>query len=151
MKTQELILAQTDKRIRELARIREDNPPNGWIFTIRMALGMSMRQLGKMAQITSQGVKDMETREKSGNVTIAAMEQIGRCLNMKFVYGFVPLDGSLQKLVDKRALEVAQKIVSRTSGNMSLEDQKVNQAMLNKSIKAKAEEIKQKNLKLLWE
>lgn len=101
MKTQELILNQTDNRIRKIARINDENPPNGWIYTIRMALGMSLRQLGKMAKITPQGVKDIETREKNGNITIASLEQIGKQLNMKLVYGFIPFDGSLQRMIDK--------------------------------------------------
>lgn len=151
MKTQELILAQIDKRMRKFTRIKEENPPNGWIYSIRMALGMSMRQLGKMAGITSQGIKDMETREKNGNITLASLEQIGNHLNMKLVYGFVPQDGSLQKFIDKRALEVATKIVIKTDNSMKLEDQEVDSAMLKKSIRAKAQEIKQKNLKSLWE
>ena len=151
MKTQELILNQTDNRIRKIARINDENPPNGWIYTIRMALGMSLRQLGKMAKITPQGVKDIETREKNGNITIASLEQIGKQLNMKLVYGFIPFDGSLQRMIDKRAYELATKIVTRTSNSMKLEDQSISQAMLKKSIKAKAQEIKQKNLKSLWE
>jgi len=151
MKTQELILIQTDKRIRKIAQIKDDNPPNGWIYAIRMALGMSMRQLGKLADITPQGVKDIETREKNGNITLASLEQIGKKLNMKLVYGFVPLDGSLQKMIDKRAIDIATKIVARTANTMKLEDQAVSQAMLKKSIKAKAQEIKQKSLKALWE
>ena len=151
MKTQELILIQTDKRIGKIAKIKDDSPPNGWIYAIRMALGMSMRQLGKLVEITPQGIKDIETREKNGNITLASLEQIGKKLNMKLVYGFVPLDGSLQKMIDKRAFEIATTIVARTASTMKLEDQAVSQKMLNKSIKAKAQEIKQKNLKLLWE
>jgi len=151
MRTQELILEQTDKRIRKLAKISEENPPQGWIYTIRKALGMSLRQLGKIAKITPQGIKDMEDREKNGNITISAMEQLGKNLNMRFIYGFVPLEGSLQKKIDKQALAMAKKIVLRTSNTMTLEDQKVNPAMLKKSIKAKAQEIKQRNPKSLWE
>jgi predicted DNA-binding mobile mystery protein A len=151
MKTQELILIQTDKRIRKIAQIKDENPPNGWIYSIRMALGMSMRQLGKLAAITPQGVKDIETREKNGNITLASLDQIGKKLNMKLVYGFVPLDGSLQKMIDKRAIDIATKIVARTANTMKLEDQAVSQGMLKKSIKAKSQEIKQNNLKSLWE
>ena len=151
MKTQELILIQTDKRIRKIAQIKDENPPNGWIYSIRMALGMSMRQLGKLAAITPQGVKDIETREKNGNITLASVDQIGKKLNMKLVYGFVPLDGSLQKMIDKRAIDIATKIVARTANTMKLEDQAVSQGMLKKSIKAKSQEIKQNNLKSLWE
>jgi hypothetical protein len=93
----------------------------------------------------------MEDREKNGNITIAAMEQLGKDMNMRFVYGFVPLEGSLQKKIDKQALAMAKKIVSRTSNSMTLEDQKVSTAMLKKFIKAKALEIKQNKLKSLWE
>ena len=151
MKMQELILAQTDKRIRKFARIIEERPPKGWVYTLRTSLGMSMRQLGKIAKITPQGVMDIESREKKGNITIAALEQLGRHLNMKLVYGFVPLEGSLQKKIDNQALVIAKKIISRTSNSMTLENQKVSPAMLSKSIKAKAQEIKQNNLKSLWE
>jgi predicted DNA-binding mobile mystery protein A len=151
MKIQELILAQTDKRLRKLAKISDSIPPQGWIYTIRTALGMSLRQLGNIANITPQGVKDIEDREKNGNITIAALEQIGQALNMRLVYGFVPNEGTLQKKIDKQALAVAKKIVTRTSNNMALEDQKVNPTMLKKSITAKAQEIKQNNLKSLWE
>ena len=151
MKTQELILTQTDNRIRKFARITEGTPPKGWIYNIRTSLGMSMRQLGKIANITPQGVMDIESREKEGNITIAALEQLGKNLNMRLVYGFVPAEGTLQKKIDKQALALAKKIISRTSNTMTLEDQKVDQAMLTKSIKAKAQEIKQKNLKSIWE
>jgi predicted DNA-binding mobile mystery protein A len=151
MKIQELILAQTDKRLRKLAKISDSIPPQGWIYTIRTALGMSLRQLGNIANITPQGVKDIEDREKNGNITIAALEQMGQALNMRLVYGFVPNEGTLQKKIDKQALAVAKKIVTRTSNNMALEDQKVNPTMLKKSITAKAQEIKQNNLKSLWE
>ena len=110
-----------------------------------------MRQLGKIVNITPQGVMDIESREKEGNITIAALEQLGRHLNMKLIYGFVPLEGSLQKKIDNQAIAVAKKIISRTSNSMTLENQKVSPAMLSKLIKAKAKEIKQNNLKSLWE
>jgi len=151
MKTQELILTQADNRIRKFAKITEGNPPLGWICTIRMALGMSLRQLGKIAKMTPQGIKDIETREKNGNITLAALNQLGKDLNMRLVYGFVPNEGSLQKKIDKQSITLATKIVSRTSINMTLEDQAISPAMLKKSIRAKAQEIKQRNLKSLWE
>jgi len=151
MKTQNTVLDETEKKLRKFARIKNANPSDGWIYTIRTALGMSMRQLGKMAKVTPQAIKDIETREKNGNITLAALEQIGKHLNLKLVYGFVPLDGSLKKMIDKRALDVAKKIITKTSNSMKLEDQTVSPANLKKSIKAKAKEIKEKNLKLLWE
>ena len=46
---------------------------------------------------------------------------------------------------------MAKKVISRTSNSMTLEDQKVKPAMLLKSIKARAQEIKQNTLRSLWE
>jgi predicted DNA-binding mobile mystery protein A len=142
---------QVDKRIKKFAKITEEKPPRGWIYTIRTALGMSMRQLGNIINITPQAVKNIESREQTGNITIRALEQLGRKMNMKLVYGFVPMEGSLQKKIDHKAISVAKKIVMKTSGNMSLEAQNVSSAMLKKAINAKAKELRQKKLKWLWE
>jgi hypothetical protein len=44
-------------------------------------------------------------------------------LDMQLVYGFVPNDGSLDALIEKRAKELATQIVMRTANTMKLEDQ----------------------------
>jgi len=151
MKTQNAVFEQTEKKIRKYARIKDGTPPEGWIHTIRLALGMSMRQLGKMAKVTPQAIKDIETREKTGNITLASLEQLGKHLNLKLVYGFVPSDGSLKKIIDKQALKLAKRIVTKTSKSKKLKGQLISPAMLKKSIKLKAMEIKEKSPKLLWE
>lgn len=43
--------------------------------------------------------------------------------DMELIYGLIPNDGSLEALIDRRARELAIKIVSRTSNSMKLEDQ----------------------------
>jgi len=57
------------------------------------------------------------------SITIKSLKEIGRVLDMQLVYGFVPNDGSLDALIEKRATELATKIVMRTSNTMKLEDQ----------------------------
>jgi hypothetical protein len=42
---------------------------------------------------------------------------------MRFFYGFYPKDGSLNELIDKKAKELASRIVLRTHHNMKLESQ----------------------------
>jgi len=96
-------------------------------------------------------VGQKELDKQTGNITIRALEQLGRKMNMKLVYGFVPMEGSLQKKIDHKAISVAKKIVMKTSGNMSLEAQNVSSAMLKKAINEKAKELRQKKLKWLWE
>lgn len=98
MKGQELLRDLTDKSMRNFARIPEEDLPDGWICSIRTALGMSLRELGDIANITPQGIKDIESREKTGRITVTALKQIGKHLNLKLVYGFAPLEGSLKRM-----------------------------------------------------
>ena len=67
-------------------------PPTGWIKAIRNAIGMSMLQLGKRLSITKQSVQDIERREKDGSISIKALREAARALDMQLVYGFVPND-----------------------------------------------------------
>ena len=126
-------------------------PPTGWIKAIRTAIGMSMQQLGNKLSVSKQGILDIEKREKEGSITIKALKEIGRALDMQLVYGFVPNDGSLDALIEKRATELATKIVLRTSNTMKLEDQGNTNKRIEKAIKERTEEIKKEMPKILWD
>ena len=126
-------------------------PPIGWIKAIRNGIGMSMEQLGKKLSITKQGVMDIEKREKEGAITIKSMQEIGKAMDTQFVYGFVPKAGSLEQMIEYRALEIASKIVERTSTTMKLEDQVNSKERIEKAIKERATEIINKTPKILWD
>jgi predicted DNA-binding mobile mystery protein A len=126
-------------------------PPTGWIKAIRTAIGMSMQQLGNKLNVSKQGILDIEKREKDGFITIKSLKEIARALDMQLVYGFVPNDGSLDALIEKRATELATKIVLRTSNTMKLEDQGNTNKRIEKAIKERAEEIKNVMPKILWD
>lgn len=152
MKKQRLILEQIDSKILQLRKAENFViPASGWVYSIRQALGMSMRQLGNKMRITPQSIKEIEEREKNGTVTIKVLRQFGHSLDLKLIYGFIPSDGSLEKIIEKRALELATEIVNRTSISMKLEDQENNPDRLYKAVKEKAQEIKLKMPKYLWE
>lgn len=125
-------------------------PPTGWLKAIRLALGMSSEQLGKKLSITRQGVQDIENREKEGSVTIKALREVANALDMELVYGFVPKDGSLDALIDRKATELAKQIVMRTSNTMKLEDQENSDERIKKAIEERATEIKNQMPKTLW-
>ena len=126
-------------------------PPTGWIKAIRNAIGMSMLQLGNRLSITKQSVQDMESREKDGSVTIKALRETARALDMQLVYGFVPTDGSLEALIDRKAKELATQIVMRTNNSMKLEDQENTKQRIEKAIKERANAIKNEMPKTLWD
>ncbi len=152
MKNNKIIIEQLDRKIIGLKKLGEMVvPPNGWIYSIRKALNMSLRQLGKRLNITPQSVKEIEEREKNGTVSLKVLKQVAKALDMKFVYGFIPNDKSLEKMVEKRATELAKEIVLRTSTQMYLENQKVSDDRLKKAIKEKAEELKNEIPRILWD
>ena len=126
-------------------------PPIGWIKAIRTALGMSMQQLGNKLNVSKQGVMDMEKREKEGSITIKSLREIARAMDMQLVYGFVPNDGSLDALIEKRATELATQIVMRTANTMKLEDQANTQRRIKTAIKERAASIKNEMPKVLWD
>jgi predicted DNA-binding mobile mystery protein A len=126
-------------------------PPTGWIKAIRNAIGMSMLQLGNRLSITKQSVQDMERREKDGSITIKALREAARALDMQLIYGFVPNDGSLELLIERKAKELATLIVMRTNNTMKLEDQENTKQRIEKAIQERTITIKDEMPKTLWD
>jgi predicted DNA-binding mobile mystery protein A len=126
-------------------------PPTGWIKAIRNAIGMSMLQLGNRLSITKQSVQDIERREKDGSITIKALREAARALDMQLVYGFVPNDGSLELLIERKAKELATQIVMRTNNTMKLEDQENTKQRIEKAIQERTTIIKTEMPKTLWD
>lgn len=152
MRNNKLQLQQLNEKLDKLIGLHHlIVPPIGWIKAIRIGIGMSMEQLGKKLSITKQAVMDIEKREKDGAITIRSMQEIAKVMDMKFVYGFVPNAGSLDQMIERRALEMATKIVQRTSTTMKLEDQLNSNERIEKAIKERAAEIINKTPKILWD
>lgn len=152
MKTKKLIREQLDKKIDKFNNLDEVIvPPEGWIYSIRQGINMSLRQLGQRLSITPQSVKEIEEREKNGTISIKVLKQVAAALDMKFVYGFIPSEKTLEGMIEKRAEELAKSIVERTSTQMGLEDQENSPERIEKAIKEKAAEFKNDMPKMLWD
>ncbi len=150
---QKLMIEQLDRRFREINSVSKSLavPSNGWINTLRKTLNISLKQLGKRLKVTSQNINQFELREKDGSISVQKLKEVANALDMEFVYAFIPKDGSLEKLVENRAHQVAKEIVMRTSHTMKLEDQENTEERLNKAIKDRAEKIKNELPKYLWD
>ena len=147
-----LQLQQLNSKMRGFASLKQvAMPPTGWIKAIRTAIGMSMQQLGNKLNVSKQGVMDIEKREKDGSITIKSLREIGRAMDMQLVYGFVPNDGSLDALIEKRATELATQIVMRTAHTMKLEDQANSKKRIETAIRERATAIKNEMPKILWD
>jgi predicted DNA-binding mobile mystery protein A len=152
MRNNKLQIQQLNEKMVQLAGMQHVIvPPIGWIKAIRNGIGMSMEQLGKKLSITKQGVMDIEKREKEGAITIKSLQEIAKAMDMKLVYGFVPNEGDLEQMIETRAIEMAKKIVERTSNTMKLEDQANSKERIEKAIKERASEIINNTPKILWD
>lgn len=126
-------------------------PPTGWLKAIRVSLGMSLQQLADKLSITKQSVREIELREKEGTITLKSLRKTANALDMQLVYGLVPKDGSIEKLIDRKATQLATRIVSRTSHTMKLEGQENTQQRLKKAIEERTAVIKHELPKMLWD
>jgi len=96
-------------------------------------------------------VKSIEEREAKGSISINLLKEVGKELDMQFVYGFVPKDGTIDNLINLKAEKLARKIVLRTNQNMKLENQGIEDRKIKKSIKDLSNEIKREMRKSLWD
>jgi predicted DNA-binding mobile mystery protein A len=152
MTNQLLLVEQLDKKLAVLKPLENFAVPTyGWIYNIRTALKMSLRQLGNRLSISAQSVKEIELREAGGSISLKTLGDVGNALDLKLVYGFIPRHESIDAMIEKRAREIAAEIVQRTSNTMKLEGQENTDERLSRSIDLRAKEIKEKMPKFLWD
>lgn len=150
--TKKLLIEQLDRKLLpfiEAGKIKI--PDKGWIFSLRSTLNMTLEQLGRKLNITRQGVKRIENSEVSGTISINLLREVGRAMDMRLVYGFVPDHGSISNLVNMKSYELARKIIFRTDHTMLLEDQATEKDYLNRAIEELAAQIKQEMRRSLWD
>lgn len=152
MKKNKLQIEQLESKIKVYTSITKITvPPTGWLKAVRLALGMSLQQLANRISITKQSVQEMEQREIDGSISLKSLREAANALDMELVYGFVPKDGSLDALIDRKARELATQIVTRTSNTMKLEDQENSEIRLKKAIEQRTAILKHEMPKILWD
>lgn len=142
---------QLDKRLSSLRDFAASGvPQQGWIRTIREALGLSAAQLGKMAGFHQTRISRLEGAEKNGDLKLSSLQKIAKGLNMRFVYGFVP-EGSLEAMVRARAEKIALKRLRQLSSTMRLEKQALSDEDKKKALNDMIEKILIDNPKDFWD
>ena len=79
------------------------------------------------------------------------LQEAAQALDMQLVYGFIPRQGTIDAMIEKRAAELARDIVMRTSASMKLEDQENSNNRLQRAIADRADELKRELPKILWD
>ena len=97
-------------------------PPEGWLKTMRKALGMSGAQLGRRLGVTRSQIAQSERNELSGAVTLKTLQNAAEAMGCHLVYAIVPA-GNVEALIARRAREKARRIVGSADVHMALESQ----------------------------
>jgi len=112
---------------------------------------MTLKQLANRISVSKQSVLEMEQREKDGTISLKLLRDSARALDMELVYGFVPIDGTLDALIERKARQLAIIIVNRTSNTMKLEDQENSEKRIKKAIEERTTILKAEMPKILWD
>lgn len=126
-------------------------PPIGWIRSMRTAFGLSMKQLARKMRIQVNDVSNIEEWEAKGEVRIKDLKRAGAAMDMKFVYGFVPKDGSIDELIERKAKRLATEMVLSTYERIPLSDIDNYREIIRKEIEQKTKEIILELPNILWE
>jgi len=125
-------------------------PQQGWIATMRKALGMSVTQLAKRRQVSRTQIGKFERTEMNGSVTLGTMKKMSEAMGCRFVYAIIP-DKKIQELIWDQAVIKASKIASRASAHMDLENQSLAKNQLADDIRRQAKELVENQPRDLWD
>lgn len=118
-----------------IARAKDLKQPNeGWIASVRKALGMSAAQLGRRVDRTRANISAAERSEQDERVTIQSMKTLAEAMGCKFVYAFIPKDGDIEDVIEQHARKKAKALVSQASTHMGLEKQSLSAIKTDKEI-----------------
>jgi predicted DNA-binding mobile mystery protein A len=100
-------------------------PPEGWLRTVRNALGMSGAQVANKMGVTRSRVTQAEHAELTGGVTLKSMQATAEAMGCRFVYAVIPVSGRIEDIITAQAHKKALAIVGTASKHMALENQKL--------------------------
>lgn len=156
MKINNRISHETRKRLDFRTRVQEWPSPfvpglrEGWIKTIRTALGMSSRELARRMGKTNSEILAIEKREAQNKVTLETLEKAAEAMGCRLVYAILPATGNFDGMVTAQAEKAASRIIAQTKQSMQLEDQEVDDETTKNQIEDLAHELKQKLDPRIW-
>jgi predicted DNA-binding mobile mystery protein A len=124
-------------------------PAEGWLKTVRKALGMTGSQLAKRLKVTKARISRAEHDEPLGQVTLKSMQAMAEAMGCRFVYAIVP-DKPVEQILKQRALVKAREKVKAASVQMALEGQALDEEQLAYEIERVAVEMVAERPADLW-
>lgn len=124
-------------------------PPEGWLRTVRKALGMSGAALAKRMRVTRMRIAKAEMSEQSGGITLKSMQTMAEAMGCRFVYGIIPRC-RVEDIITAQARKKATALVNTTSKHMALESQVLPNERIQEEIERITRRIADEMPRDLW-
>ena len=148
----QLIRFQLDIKFSKFKYLEEliQKPKKGWIYTIRTALGLNLRQLAHLMEFDISRISKMEKEEIKDSLTLKSLREAANALECDLVYVLIPKT-SLEKTVKNRAEKIVSKQLKKSSHTMSLEKQELDEQQEKQLFNMEVERLCKETPKHLWE
>ena len=127
-----------------------DLPREGWIRTVRKALGMSGAQLARRMRVTRARIAQAEASELEGGITLKSMHVAAEAMGCRFVYAVIP-SSTIESMILSQAYAKASKLVREADSHMALENQAVGETIYQKNIERLANQFASDMPTDLWD
>lgn len=127
-----------DRAAKQLESVQR--PSEGWLATLRKALGMSGAEVAARMGVSRNAVYQAERNERDGAITVSQMRKLAEAMGGRFVYAIVP-EGSAQDVIHAQARRKAKARIRRASAHMALEKQSLPSAETKRRIEELASEL----------
>jgi predicted DNA-binding mobile mystery protein A len=127
-----------DRAARQLESLQR--PSEGWLATMRQALGMSGAQVAARMGVSRNAVYQAERNERDSAITVGQMQKLAEAMGGRFVYAIVP-EGSVADVIYAQARRKAIARIRRASAHMALEMQSLPSAETKRRVEELAAEL----------
>ena len=125
-------------------------PKEGWIRTLRKALGMSSPQLATRLGVSKSQASQMERMECEDRITLKQLRRVAEVLDCDLHYALVPRQ-PIEKMIRDRAMRKAQRLVDKTNDQMTLEAQQLSHDALERQVNREVDRLMRELPRDLWE
>jgi predicted DNA-binding mobile mystery protein A len=119
----QLRLSQLDRNLNSMRTV-PPRPADGWIASVRQALGLTLGYVGKHLRASRQAVQQLEKAEAKDRISLGALRRAAEAMGCELVYALVPKNGSFSELAEQPTRDRATRDVKSVMHTMMLEDQK---------------------------
>ncbi|MDD5227102.1 MAG: helix-turn-helix domain-containing protein [Candidatus Omnitrophica bacterium] len=125
-----------------------DFPVGKQIQLIREALGMTQAQLAKRCGIRQNMVARIESN-LAIDLRLSTVQKLAKGLDCRLISRFIP-DEEIEKVLDRKSLEAARKLVGLSRSTAGLEKQMPEDRYVEQEVRAMQYKIREKRPSSLW-